>query len=276
MFEPLLLCLFLLYSSVMFINYFYLFQKVYLHLFDKTFLVFILLFLQTFCHLYLLCKEENNSQDNVKFLPLHSMVLLSVIGVSTLNFLRIELYQRYQQQSKKEKHENSGMPPSYITVETDDYNHEEFLEIKQSNLSRKTCLSENILSSVYKSQSIKNLFFITQRKSEMCNTISAIFYNINFQNLAVMNHDDSIKKSSFNLELLKVNESSLDSFALVLAKNYTDIWYVDFAGRFQLLLTSSFMTIVIISCYNKFFLFVIKEFEEETQINHNCNISVLA
>ena len=38
MFEPLLLCLFLLYSSVMFINYFYLFQKVYLHLFDKTFL----------------------------------------------------------------------------------------------------------------------------------------------------------------------------------------------------------------------------------------------
>lgn len=54
-----------------------------------------------------------------------------------------------------------------------------------------------------------------------CNTISAIFYNINFQNLAVMNHDDSIKKSSFNLELLKVNESSLDSFALVLAKNYT-------------------------------------------------------
>ena len=60
-----------------------------------------------------------------------------------------------------------------------------------------------------------------------CNTISAIFYNINFQNLAVMNHDDSIKKSSFNLELLKVNESSLDSFALVLAKNYTGNWYVN-------------------------------------------------
>ena len=47
------------------------------------------------------------------------------------------------------------------------------------------------------------------------------------------------------------------------------IWYVDFAGKLQLLLTSSFMTIVLITCYNDFFLILVNQLKEGTQRRQN-------
>ena len=93
-------------------------------------------------------------------------------------------------------------------------------------------------------------------------------------------HKSSLKQlSAFDAKSFEgIEYFNIEKFKLIKHLLVSDMWYLEMAGRLQLLFTSSFMTIVLVSCYNDFFLFVIKEFDLDrgTPINHHCNVTVSA
>jgi len=121
MFEPLLLHLFLLYSSISLINFSmnYLKQLLAKIIFlDKVFLVLAVLLLETFSHIYFLYFKSQQIQGNeieIKCLiPLHTMVLISLLSCSALEGIKKRIHEVHQRiYAKKRRAEIIGMPPSY-------------------------------------------------------------------------------------------------------------------------------------------------------------------
>jgi len=116
MFEPLLFHLFFLYSSLSLIDRLVKYARC-LAL-GKIFLVGFYLFVETVCHLYVFIQtsETESSHPVPSLLPLHLMVLLSSLGVSSLEHVVKTV--REKDEGRSEACRPSGMPPSYIVVKS--------------------------------------------------------------------------------------------------------------------------------------------------------------
>jgi len=116
MFEPLLFHLFFLYSSLSLIDRSVKYAR-FLAV-GKIFLVCFYLFVETVCHLYVFIQtsQTESSHTAPSLLPLHIMVLLSSLGVSSLE--KVIKTVREKQEASSETSQPSGMPPSYIVVKS--------------------------------------------------------------------------------------------------------------------------------------------------------------
>ena len=85
------------------------------------FVVFILCF-ETFFHFFYFSKKSEDfigKKTSLSLIPLHSMVLMSVIGSSAFGVVK----KRFQEVNNKQKQKKItrdfvGMPPAYITVDS--------------------------------------------------------------------------------------------------------------------------------------------------------------
>jgi len=133
MFEPLLFHLFFLYSSLSLIAGLVNYARC-LAL-GKIFLVCFFLLVETVCHLYVFIQtsKTENSHTAPSLLPLHMMVLLSSLGVSSLENVMKTV--REKQEAGSEASQPSGMPPSYIVVKSAWISEDDQLEQPQAGCS---------------------------------------------------------------------------------------------------------------------------------------------
>jgi len=84
----------------------------------KVFLVCFYLFVETVCHLYVFIQTSKTESSHTapSLLPLHIMVLLSSLGVSSLEQVMKTVREKHEASS--EASQPSGMPPSYIVVKS--------------------------------------------------------------------------------------------------------------------------------------------------------------
>lgn len=252
MFEPLLFHLFLLYPTIGIINFS---LKTINHIFsfinfsDKHFLVVVILCVETFFHiLHFFNKSETGKQTCLSLIPLHSMVLMSVIVSSALGVVKKRIQEvNKQHKQKKGRLENVGMPPSYITVNSSfdekPLVDEERLSLMYSNVSRKSYKTTALYKSVFKEENLLT-FMIS---GPTIDSISDLLNQDTFQKLSVIKKTNSkMKKRDSQYFTHKLNHTSNANCLEPLAKDYEGTWYLEFAGRLQLLLTTSAMTIILV------------------------------
>jgi len=133
MFEPLLFHLFFLYSSLSLIAGLVNYARC-LAL-GKIFLVCFFLLVETVCHLYVFIQTSKTESSHTapSLLPLHMMVLLSSLGVSSLENVMKTV--REKQEAGSEASQPSGMPPSYIVVKSAWISEDDQLEQPQAGCS---------------------------------------------------------------------------------------------------------------------------------------------
>jgi len=294
MFEPLLLHLFLLYSSLSLVNLSmnYLKQLLAKIIFlDKVFLVLAVLLLETFSHMYFLyfkSQQIEGTEIEIKCLiPLHTMVLISLLSCSALEGIKKRIHEVHQRNyAKKRRAEIVGMPPSYITVETSydcltsDFQAEN-MELHNYSISRKVCETSSFYKSVLQNKRILYAFLLSSISIAKDDNLQELMKQNIFQKLTVMRKTNSkLTLPNCNYQMLKVNASSRENISELLAKNIKERWYVECAGRLQLIFTSSFMTIVLIVYNYDYMLFFIntvgKESDKQNNLHSNVSVSCIA
>jgi len=253
MFEPLLFHLFLLYSAIRMINFSLTSFKMIISsnlLSNRHFFAVSILCFETFFHIiYFSYKSEdfNGIQKSVSLIPLHSMVLMSVLGSSAFGVVKKRFQEiNMKQKQKKLKTEIVGMPPSYITVDSsyDDYplvaNEEEML-LMYSNVNRKSYPSRTLYKSMLKDKQLTAMIV----SGKDIDSVGEFLNHDIFQKLSVIQNYKSKMK---NQKALKIcNEFSRDHCLDPLAKDNEGTWYLEFAGTLQLLLTGSAMSIILVA-----------------------------
>jgi len=250
---------------------------------DKFSIVLISLFVETISHFYFILqsKSENVGTYSSSLIPLHSLVLMSVLGSNAIEVMKKKMQEiSHLNEEKNRNSEIRGMPPSYITVKTSydilpmNLETDEIGNIYK-NISRNFCKTDHIYKSVIKNKRFLGAIIFNGNSIEKFGSeVVEFLCQENFQKHSVMNRNSltcsKLKISKHHqYQMVKRNETSEESFTEMLAMNYEGIWYVDFAGKLQLLLTSSFMTIVLITCYNDFFLILVNQLKEGTQRRQN-------
>jgi len=254
---------------------------------DKFSIVLVSLFVETISHFYFIFQSKSTESAGTyssSLIPLHSLVLMSVLGSSAIEIVKSKLQEiSHLNEMKNRNSEIRGMPPSYITVKTSydmeplDWKIDEIGRICK-NISRNFCRTDHIYKSVLENKRFLGAIILNGNPIEKFGSeVVEFLCQENFQKHSVMNRNSltcsKLKISKHHqYQMVKRNETSEESFTEMLAMNYEGIWYVDFAGKLQLLLTSSFMTIVLITCYNDFFLILVNQFKEGTDRQHRHNL----
>lgn len=235
---------------------------------NRYLFVIIILSFETFFHLfYFINKSENfiGKKTSLSLIPLHSMVLMSVIGSSAFGVVK----KRFQEVNKKKKQiktEFVGMPPAYITVDSSFDDHplvedEEQLLIIYSNVTRKSYPSRALYKSLLKGKNLKTMMI----SGTAIDFLTDLINHDTFQKLSVIKNNNSKMKNQNALnEISNLDESSTEHCLDPLAKDNKGTWYLEFAGTLQFLLTGSFMTVILIANKCDLYIFLINSIDRGT------------